>query len=145
MTIDGSQASTASLFARRLVEINWYVLHFLTAMYLSHAITVKWDSTEVDPQYITARPMRSKIQTLSRNVWWAINKSITAVNGRDTAPTQMSARAILHNRIVDALCKSLLLLTAAISNALRRKITGEARIVIPNISQAKVVSPKSQE
>ena len=28
MTIDGSQASTASLFARRLVEINWYVLRF---------------------------------------------------------------------------------------------------------------------
>ena len=144
MIAPGIQATTTSFFIRRCVTITLYTLHFLTAKNRCQAMNAEWSTTVPPAQYIAAKPTRWNIQTWSRSVWWAVNKSTVAVNGMDKAPTSTSATAILRSSTVDTLCSRFFLLTAMISKTFRRTMKGEEKTVMPNTAQGMVFSSNSQ-
>ena len=144
MTTTNSQTAIASPVRRLSVTLFLYFIQLFTAVFLSHAMAVKWYNDDMDSEKIIGLFAKKFIgQMYSYGTWLNINTSKVAESGIVIAPVRRSVTAMLHNKMLERFSSSLLFFKATITKELKRTVKGQVmNIMVTNI-QEKVVLFKS--
>ena len=139
MITPNSQTAIASLVRRFSVTLFLYFIQLLSAMFLSHAMAVKWYNDDMDSEKINGLFTKKSGQMYSYGTWLNINTSKVAESGIVIAPVRRSVTAMLHNKIFESFSSSLLFFNAKITKELKRTVKGEVINIMATNIQEKVV------
>ena len=140
MITPNSQTAIASLVRRFSVTLFLYFIQLLSAMFLSHAMAVKWYNDDMDSEKINGLFTKKSIgQMYSYGTWLNINTSKVAESGIVIAPVRRSVTAMLHNKTFESFSSSLLFFNATITKELKRTVKGEVINIMATNIQEKVV------
>ena len=140
MITPNSQTAIASLVRRFSVTLFLYFIQLFSAMFLSHAMAVKWYNDDMDSEKINGLFTKKSIgQMYSYGTWLNINTSKVAESGIVIAPVRISMTAMLHNKIFERFSSSLLFFKATITKELKRTVKGEVINIMATNIQEKVV------
>ena len=139
-----SQAAIAIPLRRLSVILFLYFIQLFTAIFLSHAMAVKWYNDDADSEKIISLFTKKCIGQMSSNgTWLNINTSEVAESGIVIAPVRISVTAMLHNKILERFSSSLLFFKATITKQLKRTVKGQVINIMATNIQEKVVLFKS--
>ena len=140
MITPNSQTAIASLVRRFSVTLFLYFIQLFSAMFLSHAMAVKWYNDDMDSEKINGLFTKKSIgQMYSYGTWLNINTSKVAESGIVIAPVRRSVTAMLLNKIFESFSSSLLFFNARITKELKRTVKGEVINIMATNIQEKVV------
>ena len=140
MITPNSQTAIASLVRRFSVTLFLYFIQLFSAMFLSHAMAVKWYNDDMDREKINGLFTKKSIgQMYSYGTWLNINTSKVAESGIVIAPVRISMTAMLLNKIFERFSSSLLFFKATITKELKRTVKGEVINIMATNIQEKVV------
>ena len=140
MITPNSQTAIASLVRRFSVTLFLYFIQLFSAMFLSHAMAVKWYNDDMDREKINGLFTKKSIgQMYSYGTWVNINTSKVAESGIVIAPVRRSVTAMLLNKIFESFSSSLLFFNARITKELKRTVKGEVINIMATNIQEKVV------
>ena len=140
MITPNSQTAIASLVRRFSVTLFLYFIQLFSAMFLSHAMAVKWYNDDMDSEKINGLFTKKSIgQMYSYGTWVNINTSKVAESGIVIAPVRRSVTAMLLNKIFESFSSSLLFFNATITKELKRTVKGEVINIMATNIQEKVV------
>ena len=140
MITPNSQTAIASLVRRFSVTLFLYFIQLFSAMFLSHAMAVKWYNDDMDSEKINGLFTKKSIgQMYSYGTWVNINTSKVAESGIVIAPVRRSVTAMLLNKIFESFSSSLLFFNARITKELKRTVKGEVINIMATNIQEKVV------
>ena len=140
MITPNSQTAIASLVRRFSVTLFLYFIQLFSAMFLSHAMAVKWYNDDMDRKKINGLFTKKSIgQMYSYGTWVNINTSKVAESGIVIAPVRRSVTAMLLNKIFESFSSSLLFFNATITKELKRTVKGEVINIMATNIQEKVV------
>ena len=140
MITPNSQTAIASLVRRFSVTLFLYFIQLFSAMFLSHAMAVKWYNDDMDSEKINGLFTKKSIgQMYSYGTWVNINTSKVAESGIVIAPVRRSVTAMLHNKMLERFSSSLLFFKATITKELKRTVKGQVINIMATNIQEKVV------